>query len=153
MGIEDESDEEECLLTRFSSKKWYLDSGCSRHITGDSRNFSSIHPRQKGSVIFGDNSKGRIMGVWSIYQNRASMEKVIFVQGLKHNLMSVSQLCDNRMRVIFEATRCIVENMSTRKTIFSWETWRKCICCISRRSWRDQLMSYCKHLRRSITLA
>ena len=75
-------------------------------------------PRQKGSVTFGDNSKGRIMGIGSINQNRASMEKVLFVQGLKHNLMSVSQLCDNGMRVIFEATKCTVENMTNRKTIF-----------------------------------
>ena len=32
--------------------------------------------------------------------------------------MSVSQLCDNGMRVIFEATKCTVEDMSSRKTIF-----------------------------------
>ena len=90
-------------------------------MTGDSRNFSSMHPRQKGSVTFGDNSKGRIMGIGSINQNRASMEKVLFVQGLKHNLMSARQLCDNGMRVIFEATQCIGE-YDNQKNHLSWQT-------------------------------
>jgi hypothetical protein len=47
-------------------------------------------------VTFGDNSKGKIMGVNFINQNRASMKSVFFsVQDLKHNLMSMSQLYDS----------------------------------------------------------
>ena len=45
-----------------NSTLWYLDSGCSRHMTGDSTIFSTFSSYYGGSVTFGDNEKGKIMG-------------------------------------------------------------------------------------------
>ncbi|RVW64941.1 hypothetical protein CK203_041842 [Vitis vinifera] len=42
--------------------KWFLDSGCSRHMTGDKSKFAFLTKRKRGYVTFGDNSKGRIIG-------------------------------------------------------------------------------------------
>ncbi|KAL6315999.1 hypothetical protein AAG906_014924 [Vitis piasezkii] len=46
--------------------KWFLDSGCSRHMTGDESKFAFLTKRKGGYVTFGDNSKGRINGQGNI---------------------------------------------------------------------------------------
>ncbi|RVW63051.1 hypothetical protein CK203_063220 [Vitis vinifera] len=42
--------------------KWFLDSGCSRHMTRDESKFAFLTKRKGGYVTFGDNSRGRIIG-------------------------------------------------------------------------------------------
>ena len=70
-------------------KKWYIDSGCSKHMTGDASNFTHISPKKSGHVTYGDNNKGRILGVEKICTNSStSIENVILVEGLKHNVAS-----------------------------------------------------------------
>nr|KYP37534.1 hypothetical protein KK1_041257 [Cajanus cajan] len=84
----------ECL--RAKSLLWYLDSGCSRHMTGDPSKFSSLKLKNEGFVTHGDNNKGRILGHGNI-GNSSSLtliENVLFVEGLKHNFLSISQLSD-----------------------------------------------------------
>ena len=57
---------------------------------------------------FGDNGKGRIIGHGSIGNNSSSLiENVLLVDGLKHNLLSISQLCDKGFKVIFESYHCM----------------------------------------------
>ncbi|KAH9649048.1 Integrase catalytic domain-containing protein [Citrus sinensis] len=47
--------------------KWYLDSGCSRHMTGNYAWFSSFTKVENdGDVSFGDNSKGKILGIGNV---------------------------------------------------------------------------------------
>ena len=36
------------------------------------------------------------------------IENILLVKGLKHNLLSISQLCDKRYKVIFEASHYVV---------------------------------------------
>jgi len=47
-----------------SDKKdlWYLDSGCSRHMTGDKTKFSKLVLKEEGFLTYGENNKGRILG-------------------------------------------------------------------------------------------
>ena len=81
-------------------EKWFLDSGCSRHMTGDESKFAFLTRRKGGYVTFGDNGKGRIIGHGSIGNNSSSLiENVFLVDGLKHNLLSISQLCDKGFKV------------------------------------------------------
>ncbi|KAF1881686.1 hypothetical protein Lal_00032155 [Lupinus albus] len=61
MGFNDLHDEYDTL--RVACNLWYLDSGCSKHITGNKNKFSFLTPRDKGYVTYGDNNKGRILGV------------------------------------------------------------------------------------------
>ena len=51
---------EVCLKARDSL--WYLDSGCSRHMTGDKSRHTNLVLKEKGYVTFEDNNKGKIMG-------------------------------------------------------------------------------------------
>ena len=49
---------QDCLLDIKSKKLWFLDSGCSRHMTGDKRKFLSLDERKDGgSIAFRDNRK------------------------------------------------------------------------------------------------
>ena len=64
-------------------------------MTGDESKFAFLTRRKGGYVTFGDNGKGRIIGNGSIGNNSSSLiENVLLVDGLKHNLLSISQLCD-----------------------------------------------------------
>ena len=55
---------EKCLKAQPNKKQpWYLDSGCSRHMTGDENLFQELDRKKSGNVSFGDNSKGIIRGI------------------------------------------------------------------------------------------
>ena len=98
-----------CLATKEKKRIWYLDSGCSRHMTGDVEQFTSLDVIDGGSVTFGDNGKGKIIGTGKIHITPSSyIEKVLYVNGLKHNLLSISQFCDKGFKVIFEKSLCII---------------------------------------------
>lgn len=65
--------------------------------------FASFKSHNGGSITFRDNSKGKIMGK-VIVGKSPSIENVDLVKGLKHNLLSISKLCDTNKTVIFESS-------------------------------------------------
>ncbi|KAH0710848.1 hypothetical protein KY284_012275 [Solanum tuberosum] len=72
---------------------WYKDSGCSRHMTGDTLNFLSLEAHQGGGVSFGGGKKGSILSIGRIGRSiDHSIDNVHYVDGLKYNLLSVSQI-------------------------------------------------------------
>ena len=88
---------------------WYLDSGCSKHMTGDITRFSSLTLKSKGHVTYGDNNKGKILGVGKIGMPPSiTIDNVLYVEDLKHNLLSISQLCDKGLKINFNKDTCIV---------------------------------------------
>ena len=95
-----------------------MDSACSRHMTGDKSKLSSFTPKDGGFVTFGDNSKGKIIGVGNINNYSSCIENVLLVDGLKHNLISISQLCDKNYKVIFDKNKCIITHALNDKILF-----------------------------------
>jgi len=64
-------------------------------IAGDASMFINLKMRQEGFVTYGDNNKGRILGRGDVESHDSIIIKaVLLVDGLKHNLLSISQLCD-----------------------------------------------------------
>ncbi|KAH9650254.1 hypothetical protein KPL70_026300 [Citrus sinensis] len=100
--------------------KWYLDNGCSRHMTGNYAWFSSFTKIENcGDISFGDNSKGKILGIGNVGKVSSTLiENVCLVENLKHNLISISQLCDKGYKVIFDKFSCVIENSCDGKTLF-----------------------------------
>lgn len=84
---------------------WYLDSGCCKHTTKDQCIFSSLESHKGGSIIFGKNGKWKIVGKGIVTKSQ-TIENVYLVEGLKHNLLSICQLCDVKKRVIFVSSMC-----------------------------------------------
>jgi hypothetical protein len=84
---------------------WLMDSGCSRHMTGDKKWFSSLIPlSHKEYVIFGDDKKGKVLGTGVIkVNNHFTLNDVALVDKLRYNLLSISQLVDADLNVFFFA--------------------------------------------------
>ena len=62
--------------------------------------FASLSPKDGGFVTFGDNRKGKIIGIDNVGKKRSPIIKnVLLVDGLKHNLLSISQLCDKEIKL------------------------------------------------------
>ncbi|WVZ63414.1 hypothetical protein U9M48_013048 [Paspalum notatum var. saurae] len=82
---------------------WIMDSGCSRHMTGHRKWFSSLNPvSTKEYITFEDNGQGKVMGVGSVSLSaKLSLREVAFVRNLGFNLVSVSQLLDEGFEVKF----------------------------------------------------
>ncbi|WVZ53877.1 hypothetical protein U9M48_004765 [Paspalum notatum var. saurae] len=89
---------------------WIMDSGCSRHMTGHRKWFSSLNPVSiKEYITFGDNGQGKVMGVGSVSLfAKLSLREVAFVRNLGFNLVSVSQLLDEGFEVRFKKGACFV---------------------------------------------
>ena len=85
---------------------WILDSGCTRHMTWNRNLFSSYESYDGGQVIFGGNSKGKVIGRGQISCNNVNFLNVEHVNNLNFNLPSIRQLCENDIKVVFEKYYC-----------------------------------------------
>ena len=87
-------------------------------MTDDKEAFITLRIKG-GMVTFGDDGKGHIIGIGKIQITpHTCLENVLCVLGLKHNLISISQLCDRGYKVSFESSLCIVTNSFDNSTIF-----------------------------------
>ena len=78
---------------RGGNQLWFLDSGCSRHMTGEKSNFLSLIAFDGVRVAFEYGKSGKIIGVGRIGKSLShSIYNVYLVNGLQHNLLSVSQI-------------------------------------------------------------
>ncbi|GJY31609.1 hypothetical protein Tco_0415104, partial [Tanacetum coccineum] len=89
--------------------KGVIDSGCSRHMTGNKSYLTDYEEIDEGFVTFRGNSKGgKITRKGKIRTGKLDFEDVYFVKELKFNLFSVSQMCDKKNNVLFTDTACVV---------------------------------------------
>ncbi|GJR46148.1 putative ribonuclease H-like domain-containing protein [Tanacetum coccineum] len=99
------------ILKKFDyvNAQGVIDSGCSRHMTGNMSYLTNFEEINGGYVAFGANPKGeKITGKGTIKIGNLDFEDVYFVRELKFNLFSVSQMCDKQNSVLFNDTECIV---------------------------------------------
>ena len=71
---------------------WLIDFGCSRHMTRNSKWFSSLDPMScKEYITFGDNSNGKVLSRRTIRVNESFILKdVALVSNLHYNFLSIS---------------------------------------------------------------
>ena len=117
------SKHEVCFMIKSAFKVmdtclWYLNSGCSWHMTGDQSLFKVFKSKKGGNVTFGDKSKSQIKGRGTISLPRLlDIANVLYVEGLRVNLLSISQICDQDFMVLFSKGKCLVLNESRKKLI------------------------------------
>ncbi|GKD09068.1 hypothetical protein Tco_1188753, partial [Tanacetum coccineum] len=68
---------------------WVVDSGCSKHMTGDRSLLRNFIEKFMGTVCFGNDN----------------------FAGLGYNLFSVGQFCDGDLEVVFCSNTCYVQNL------------------------------------------
>ncbi|GKA16422.1 putative ribonuclease H-like domain-containing protein [Tanacetum coccineum] len=99
--------ENACKPTKYDIG--FVDSGCSRHMTGNIAYLSDFKEFDGGYVTFGEGAHGgRISSKGTLKTNSLDFEDVYFVNELKFNLFSVSQMCDKKNYILFTDTACIV---------------------------------------------
>ena len=78
-------------------------------MTGNKELFATLSSFEGGNVSFGGGEKGKIVGIGNIGKKPSPIiEDVYLVNGLKHNLLSISQLSDKNFDVVFKSDKCIV---------------------------------------------
>nr|GEY42593.1 hypothetical protein [Tanacetum cinerariifolium] len=73
---------------------WIIDSGCSKHMTGNRALLMNFLEKFLGTVCFGNNYFAVIAGYGDVVIGSMMIKKVYYVEGLRHNLFSVGQFCD-----------------------------------------------------------
>ncbi|GJW80392.1 hypothetical protein Tco_0144367 [Tanacetum coccineum] len=71
---------------------WYLDSGCSRHMTGDRARLINFVEKFIGTVRFGNDEYAAIVGYGDYKLGDTIISRVYYVEGLKAQLFSVHGL-------------------------------------------------------------
>ena len=73
---------------------------------------------KENNVTFGNDTPVVIKGKGSVFlKEKVKANNVMYVDGLKHNLLSVSQMCDQGTEVVFSSKECVVRDLDTGKTI------------------------------------
>nr|GEU89153.1 retrovirus-related Pol polyprotein from transposon TNT 1-94 [Tanacetum cinerariifolium] len=90
---------------------WYLDSRCSKHMTGDLSQLINFVHKFLGTVKFGNDHVAKIMSYGDYKIKNVTISRVYFVEGLWHNLFSVGQFCDSDLEVAFCQHTCFIRNL------------------------------------------
>nr|GEY78440.1 hypothetical protein [Tanacetum cinerariifolium] len=103
---------------------WYLDSGCSKHMTRDRSQLVNFVHKFLGTVKFGNDHVAKIIGYGDYKIGNVTISRVYFVEGLGHNLFSVyyveglghnlfsvGQFCDSYLEVAFRQHTYFIRNL------------------------------------------
>ncbi|GJR66522.1 hypothetical protein Tco_0012587 [Tanacetum coccineum] len=91
---------------------WYLDSGCSKHMTGNHLKLKNFVEKFIRTVRFGNDHFGAIMGYGDYVIGDSVISRVYYVEGLGHNLFSVGQFCDSDLEIAFRKHSCFVRDIN-----------------------------------------
>ncbi|GJW00212.1 putative ribonuclease H-like domain-containing protein [Tanacetum coccineum] len=87
----------------------FVDNGCSRHMTGNITYLLDFKEFDGGYVTFKEGAySGRITGKGTLKTDSLDFDNVYFVNELKFNLFSVSQMCDKKNYVLFTDGECLI---------------------------------------------
>jgi hypothetical protein len=119
---QDQYSNEECTVALQAKQKkhgWYVDSGCSKHMTGDRDKFLTLRKERNGPVSFGNDNSTKIIGEGTVRigNKNKKAQNVLLVEDMKHNLLSVSQMCDQGHKVTFDSQKCEIRREGSGKLV------------------------------------
>ncbi|GJR61859.1 hypothetical protein Tco_1504021 [Tanacetum coccineum] len=88
-----------------------IDSGCTKHMTGNLKLLCNFVEKYLGTVYFGNDQFAPIIGYGDLVQGNITINRVYYVEGLNHNLSSVGQFCDADLEVAFQKSTCFVRDL------------------------------------------
>ena len=113
-----------CLMAKYHNSSeevnngnWYIDSGCSNHMTYDKSLFSSYSPGQHSSVELGNGNCAKVTGQGKISikisvngrRTTCQLDNVLLVPDLGYQLLSVPTLDKANLKTSFQSRRCLIE--------------------------------------------
>ncbi|GJX66230.1 retrovirus-related pol polyprotein from transposon TNT 1-94 [Tanacetum coccineum] len=90
---------------------WIVDSGCSKHMSGNLQLLRNFVKKFMGIVRFGNDHFAAITGYGDYVQGNLTVCHVYYIEGLGHNLFLVRQFCDGDLEVAFRSNTCYVWNL------------------------------------------
>ncbi|GKB07535.1 retrovirus-related pol polyprotein from transposon TNT 1-94 [Tanacetum coccineum] len=90
---------------------WYLDSGCSKYMTGHRDKLINFISKFIGTVRFSNDHFAAIMGYGDLQMGNILISHVYYVEGLGHNLFSLGKFCDSDLEVAFRKHTCFIRNL------------------------------------------
>ncbi|GKA07793.1 integrase, catalytic region, zinc finger, CCHC-type containing protein [Tanacetum coccineum] len=99
------------LLQLVAIILFIIDSGCSKHMTGNLKLLSNFVEKLLGTVKFGNDQISPILGYGDLVQGNTTIKRVYYVEGLNHNLFSVGQFYDADLEVAFRKSTCYIRDL------------------------------------------
>nr|GEV92118.1 integrase, catalytic region, zinc finger, CCHC-type, peptidase aspartic, catalytic [Tanacetum cinerariifolium] len=88
-----------------------VDSGCTKHMTGNLKLLCNFFEKFLGTVHFSNDQFAPILGYGDLVQGNVTINMVYYIEGLNHNLFSVGQFCDEDLEVSFQKSTCFVRDL------------------------------------------
>jgi hypothetical protein len=88
-------------------------------MTGDRDRFLTLQKEIYGLVSFRNDDSPEIIGKYTVKigNKNTKAENVLLVEDMKHNLLSVSQICDQGHKVTFDSQKCEIRKDGSGKLI------------------------------------
>nr|GEZ97334.1 retrovirus-related Pol polyprotein from transposon TNT 1-94 [Tanacetum cinerariifolium] len=88
-----------------------IDSGCSKHMTGNHKLLINFMEKFLGTVKFRNDQIAPILGYGDLVQGAVTIKRVYYVEGLNHNLFSDGQFYDADLEVAFRKSTCFIRDL------------------------------------------
>ncbi|GKA16518.1 integrase, catalytic region, zinc finger, CCHC-type containing protein [Tanacetum coccineum] len=88
-----------------------VDSGCTKHMTGNLKRLCNFVEKYLGTICFGNDQFAPILGYGDLVQGNITINRVYYVEGLNHNLFSVGEFYDADLEVAFWKSTCFVRDL------------------------------------------
>ncbi|GJR06335.1 retrovirus-related pol polyprotein from transposon TNT 1-94 [Tanacetum coccineum] len=95
----------------FQLTLFIVDSGCTKHMTGNLKLMCNFIEKFLGTIHFGNYQFALILGYEDLIQGNVMIKRVYYVEGLNHNLFLVGQFCDADLEVAFRKSMCYVRDL------------------------------------------
>nr|GEV22342.1 retrovirus-related Pol polyprotein from transposon TNT 1-94 [Tanacetum cinerariifolium] len=86
-----------------------VDSGCTKHMTGNLKLLCNFVEKFLGTVRFGNDQFMPVLSYGDLVQGNITVNRVYYIEGLNHNLFSVGQFCDADLEVAFRNLHVLLE--------------------------------------------
>jgi hypothetical protein len=101
------------VLSICHSPEWWIDTGANIHVCADISLFSSYQVGGAGSLLMGNGSHARVLGIGTGNLKLTSgktmrLKNMQHVSTIKKNLVSGSLLCIDGFKLVFESNKCVL---------------------------------------------
>uniref|UniRef100_A0A2N9EI16 Integrase catalytic domain-containing protein n=1 Tax=Fagus sylvatica TaxID=28930 RepID=A0A2N9EI16_FAGSY len=113
---------EQAFQSKETQDTWFLDSGCSSHMTMNSKSFVELDRSYSSVVKLRDGKLKKVEGKGTIAVNtnggnRKFIHDVLYVPSLSQNLLSVGQLLRKGYSLLFDDGECTVYDKKHKLTV------------------------------------
>ena len=126
-----------------SKDHWCVDSSCSRHMTRNKNTFQKLQAKT-GTITFGNDNSSKVLGKGTVTlgSKDAATKDVLLIENMRHNLLSVSQMCDQGHVLTFtskdykikreDSGKLVATTSRTPKNIYILDEIKKEKCCLGK---------------------